>query len=70
MRKFVTIIYSVVAAMFLMGCGGVDLAMKKGDKLYALGEYYDAAEQYKKAYAKTPTKDKPSRGKRALRMAD
>ena len=70
MRKFVTIIYSVVAAMFLIGCGGVDLAMKKGDKLYALGEYYDAAEQYKKAYAKTPTKDKPSRGKRALRMAD
>ena len=70
MRKFVTIIYSVVAAMFLMGCGGVDQAMKKGDKLYALGEYYDAAEQYKKAYAKTPTKDKPSRGKRALRMAD
>ena len=39
MRKFVTIIYSVVAAMFLMGCGGVDLAMKKGDKLYALCEY-------------------------------
>ena len=70
MRKFVTIIYTVVAAMFLMGCGGVDQAMKKGDKLYALGEYYDAAEQYKKAYAKTPTKDKPSRGKRALRMAD
>ena len=70
MRKFVTIVLSALATVLLSGCGGVDNAMKKGDKLYALGEYYDAAEQYKKAYAKTPTKDRTMRGKRALRMGD
>ena len=44
--------------------------MKKGDKFFALGEYYDAAVQYKKAYSQTPAKDRPLRGRRALRMAD
>jgi len=44
--------------------------MKKGDKFFALGEYYDAANQYKKAYSQTKAKDKPLRGQRALKMAD
>ena len=44
--------------------------MRKGDKFYALGEYYDAAEQYKKAYSQTKSKEKPLRGQRALKLAD
>jgi outer membrane protein OmpA-like peptidoglycan-associated protein len=44
--------------------------MKKGDKFFALGEYYDAANQYKKAYSQTKSKDKFLRGQRALRMAE
>ena len=44
--------------------------MKKGDKFYALGEYYDAANQYKKAYSQTPPKQRALRGKRALKMAE
>ncbi len=44
--------------------------MKKGDKFFALGEYYDAAAQYKKAYSQTRSKDKPLRGQRAMKMAD
>ena len=55
--------------MLLAGCGA-DSAMKKGDKFFALGEYYDAAAQYKKAYAQTPTKERAQRGQRALKMAD
>ena len=53
----------------LASCGA-DTAMKKGDKFFALGEYYDAAGQYKKAYSQTKAKDKPLRGQRALKMAD
>ena len=56
-------------AMLLTSCGA-DTAMKKGDKYFALGEYYDAATQYKKAYAQTKAKDRPLRGQRALKMAD
>ena len=44
--------------------------MRKGDKFYALGEYFDAATQYKKAYSQTKANDKPLRGQRALKMAD
>ena len=44
--------------------------MKKADKFYALGEYFDAAAQYKKAYQQTPRKDRALRGQRAARMAD
>ena len=56
-------------AVLLAGCGA-DSAMKKGDKFYAMGEYYDAAAQYKKAYSQTKAKEKPLRGQRALKMAD
>ena len=55
--------------MLLVGCGA-DSAMRKGDKFYALGEYYEAADQYKKAYSHTKAKDRPLRGQRALKMAD
>jgi len=44
--------------------------MKKGDKFYALGEYFDAANQYRKAYAATPAKERTLRGQRALKMAE
>lgn len=69
MRRFYTIFNVVVATILLVGCGA-ESAMKKGDKLYALGEYFDAAEQYKKAYAQTPTKERNLRGERAMKMAD
>lgn len=44
--------------------------MKKGDKFYAVGEYYDAAEQYRKAYTQTPSKERKLRGERARKLAD
>ena len=59
----------ILVAIVLTGCGA-DTAMKKGDKFYAIGEYYDAAVQYKKAYSQTSAKDRPLRGLRALKMAD
>jgi len=69
MRRHDTLLYIVILALLLTACGA-DTAMKKGDKFFALGEYYDAASQYKKAYAQTKAKDRPLRGQRALKMAD
>ena len=60
---------AIAVVMLLTGCGA-DTAMKKGDKFYALGEYYDAAAQYRKAYTQTSTKERTMRGQRALKMAD
>ncbi len=56
-------------AVLLVGCGA-ESYMKKGDKFYALGEYYDAATQYRKAYSATATKERDLRGQRAKKMAD
>lgn len=44
--------------------------MKKGDQYYALGEYFDAAAEYKTAYSKTPVRQRDKRGERAFKMAD
>ena len=69
MRKNLHLIYILLVAALLTGCGA-EQAMKKGDKFYALGEYYDAAEQYKKAYAQTKSKERTLRGQRAMKMAE
>lgn len=63
------ILYLLLVCLALVGCSA-EHAMKKGDKYYALGEYFDAAAQYKRAYAMTPVKEKKLRGQRALKMAD
>ena len=70
MRKnLYLIICMAVMAVLLTGCGA-EQAVKKGDKFYALGEYYDAATQYKKAYSMTPAKERQLRGQRALKLAE
>ena len=69
MKKYLLIACVAVIATLLTGCGA-DQAIKKGDKFYALGEYYDAATQYKKAYSMTPAKERALRGQRALKMAE
>ncbi|MBQ7869701.1 MAG: OmpA family protein [Prevotella sp.] len=69
MRIIRSIIYLSVITAVIVSCGA-DAAMKKGDKFYALGEYYDASVQYKKAYSATPAKERATRGKRALKLAD
>ncbi len=69
MRKNLYLIMIGMVSMFLTGCGA-DQALKKGDKFYAMGEYFDAANQYKKAYSQTPAKERQQRGQRALKMAE
>lgn len=55
-------------AMAIAGCGA-EKNLKKAEKYLALGEYYDAASQFKQAYSKTSPKDKERRGKIAVKMA-
>ena len=69
MKNWLLAIGCLLFASLLTGCGA-EQAIKKGDKFYALGEYYDAATQYKKAYSQTPAKERALRGQRALKMAE
>ena len=52
----------------LTGCGA-DRNLKKAEKYLALGEYYDAASEFKTAYSKTPAKDRDKRGQISKKLA-
>ena len=69
MQKTYALMLVLAMAAMLCGCGA-DAYMKKGDKYYALGEYYDAATQYKRAYSATAPKERATRGQRAKKMAE
>ena len=58
----------VLSLLLLVGCGA-EKNMKKAEKFMAIGEYYDAASQYKQAYSKTPPKERDRRGLIAGKMA-
>lgn len=58
----------VLSLLLLAGCGA-EKNMKKAEKFMAIGEYYDAASQYKQAYSKTPPKERDRRGLIASKMA-
>lgn len=58
----------VLSLLLLAGCGA-EKNMKKAEKFMAIGEYYDAASQYKQAYSKTPPKECDRRGLIAGKMA-
>ena len=68
MRVFYKLFSIVIVATLLTGCGA-DKAFKKAESLYAIGEYYDAATQYKKAYSQTPPKEKEKRGELSAKLA-
>lgn len=63
-------IYWILAVAFcLLSACTPETHVKKGDRFYAIGEYFDAAAEYKKAYSRTQPKDKEKRGERAFKMA-
>ena len=64
-----TSILLLLASIVLLTACGADKNLKKGEKFLALGEYYDAAGEFKQAYAKTPAKERDKRGQIASRMA-
>lgn len=59
-----------LAGVSLLSSCGADNHLKKGDQFYAIGEYYNAAAEYKKAYARTKPSEKDKRGVRAWKMAE
>ena len=63
-----TLLRYILLSLLVAACTP-EVHVKKGDQFYAIGEYFDAAAEYKKAYSRTQTKDKDKRGQRAWKMA-
>ena len=72
MKQYLHIVFlflsAVLTTTMLAGCGA-DKNLKKGEKYLAIGEYYDAANQFRQAYSKTAPKEKARRGDIALKIA-
>ena len=67
-NKFFTCFITLLTALMLTACGA-DKNLKRGEKYLAIGEYYDAANEFRQAYSKTPPKEKDKRGQIALKVA-
>ena len=54
-RKLLPSLFLLAIILLLHSCRAENY-VKKGDAFYAIGEYYDAAAEYKKAYSRTAIK--------------
>lgn len=66
---FITLVIGTYAVLLLVSCSA-ETNVKKGDKFYAIGEYFEASAEYRKAYMRTKPKDRAKRGERAYKAAD
>lgn len=65
-----TLFYALLCTVAFSSCGSAERSLKRGNAALALGEYCEAAGQYKKAYMRTPPKERAKRGEIAYKMAD
>ncbi|MBQ7421789.1 MAG: OmpA family protein [Prevotella sp.] len=56
--------------LFLAGCSSVERTVRRGDNALAIGEYAEAAGQYRLAYQRTPSRERERRGELAYKMAE
>lgn len=68
-RAIKNIIYLLIITATAIACSS-EKAIRKGDQLVAINEYFDAAKQYKQAYSKIPPKERSKRGEVAWKMAE
>ena len=65
--KIKTVLWGLATAALLVSCSGAKLSV--ANEQYARGEFYDAAQTYRKVYSKTnPRKERKLRGEIAFKM--
>ena len=64
MKKWISLFGVVFVTLWLAGCSA-ESNVKKGDKFYAIGEYFEAAAEYRKAYMRTKPKEQGAQCKPA-----
>lgn len=67
-RQLWSLLAAVMVLTLITSCGA-ERNLKRAEKSLALGEYFDAANEFKQAYSKTSPKDREKRGQIARRMA-
>ena len=60
----------LISTLFSMSSCSLSARIKKADRKYAIGEYYEAGEMYRQLYRKIPSKDKKLRAQIAFKQAE
>lgn len=63
-------LHIIFVLFVLSSCSNEAILNKKAEQAYAIGEYYNAANLYKKSYSKVSPKDKAKRSIRANKMGE
>ena len=69
MRKIYYLVILFICAAALSSCS-VSARIKKADKKFAIGEYYEAGEMYRQVYKRVPSKNRPIRAHVAFMQAE
>lgn len=69
-HRYPLMLFCIFTLVLLTAGCGADNYARKAEEYYAIGEYFDAAEEFKKAYSHTPVKERTKRGERALKAAE
>ena len=67
-RRFIHIF--ILLGVILFSSCGINARIKKADRKYAIGEYYEAGEMYRQVYRRIPSKDKALRASVAFKQAE
>lgn len=67
-RHYLHYISILIIVLALTACGA-ERNMKRGEKYLALGEYFDAGNEFRQAYQKTTPKDRDLRGRISKKMS-
>lgn len=60
-----------LSALMLLLCGcGAEIHIRKGDQSFALGEYQEAANYYRRGYSGTPSKEREIRAATAFKLGE
>ena len=68
-NKLIFNIFIITISLVCVSCS-VNARIKKADKKYAIGEYYEAGEMYRQAYRRISTKDKALRARVAFMQGE
>lgn len=60
----------LISTLFSLSSCSLSARIKKADRKYAIGEYYEAGEMYRQLYRKIPSKDKKLRAQIAFKQAE
>ena len=68
-RLFLHILSLLILSVGISSCS-ISARIKKADRKYAIGEYYEAGEMYRQIYRRIPTKEKALRAHVAFHQAE